>query len=260
MRNDLLHIVTPQMYYASTPTPTRRSIFDFSPADRLGYERELAQQQAYEEEMAEQMYQERLYNELMRRKAQQEERKRQRAAREQALRMLLLKEEEEKEKARIRRARIMKMMSQPEMGSKVMNGRPQIIQGRDGRLYQEVSPDYYGINERMDLDSDEEKYDYNNLRQRTIPQCQSNAPFQCKKPTGKRSVRNQNNTAPIMVHIVDTTSPKVMVTPKITPKKPSVMVEDASDSEIEDEFKSYIRNRRPRDGEWMEPVEAYQRD
>ena len=38
-----------------------------------------------------------------------------------------------------------------------------------------------------------------------------------------------------------------------------VQVEDASDSECEDEFSDYIRNRRPRDGEWIEPVEAFQR-
>lgn len=36
-----------------------------------------------------------------------------------------------------------------------------------------------------------------------------------------------------------------------------VQVEDASDSECEDEFSEYIRNRRPRDGEWIEPVEIF---
>lgn len=38
-----------------------------------------------------------------------------------------------------------------------------------------------------------------------------------------------------------------------------VQVEDASDSECEDEFSDYIRNRRPKDGEWIEPVEVFQR-
>merc|ERR1712007_15734 len=34
-----------------------------------------------------------------------------------------------------------------------------------------------------------------------------------------------------------------------------VEVEDASDSECEDEFSDYFRNRRPSMGEWIEPVE-----
>jgi len=35
----------------------------------------------------------------------------------------------------------------------------------------------------------------------------------------------------------------------------SVLVEDASDSECEDEYHDYIRNRRPQAGEWIEPIE-----
>lgn len=41
-------------------------------------------------------------------------------------------------------------------------------------------------------------------------------------------------------------------------KKITVIVEDASDSEYEDEFKSPLRNRLPSPGEWMEPVEYFQ--
>lgn len=37
----------------------------------------------------------------------------------------------------------------------------------------------------------------------------------------------------------------------------TVTVEDASDSECEDEFDSPWRNRRPSPGQWMEPVEPY---
>lgn len=46
-------------------------------------------------------------------------------------------------------------------------------------------------------------------------------------------------------------------------KKPSrrrraaIIVEDASDSENEDEYKSPWRNRRPSPGQWMEPIEIY---
>ena len=39
-------------------------------------------------------------------------------------------------------------------------------------------------------------------------------------------------------------------------RKFTVIVEDASDSENEDESMSYWRNRRPSPGEWMEPVEG----
>merc|ERR1711959_240348 len=37
----------------------------------------------------------------------------------------------------------------------------------------------------------------------------------------------------------------------------TVTVEDASDSECEDEFDSPWRNRHPSPGQWMEPVEPY---
>jgi hypothetical protein len=41
-------------------------------------------------------------------------------------------------------------------------------------------------------------------------------------------------------------------------KKIAVVVEDASDSEYNDEYKSPWRNRRPSPGQWMEPVESFQ--
>ena len=41
-----------------------------------------------------------------------------------------------------------------------------------------------------------------------------------------------------------------------TKKRVTIIVEDASDSETEDELHSPWRNRRPSPGEWMEPVEG----
>lgn len=41
------------------------------------------------------------------------------------------------------------------------------------------------------------------------------------------------------------------------PRRITVTVEDASDSECESEFDSPWRNRRPSPGQWMEPVESY---
>mmetsp|Transcript_25242 Transcript_25242/g.69593 ORF Transcript_25242/g.69593 Transcript_25242/m.69593 type:complete len:275 (+) Transcript_25242:120-944(+) len=40
-------------------------------------------------------------------------------------------------------------------------------------------------------------------------------------------------------------------------RRAKIVVEDASDSENEDEYKSPWRNRRPSPGQWMEPVEIY---
>ncbi|KAL3942291.1 MAG: hypothetical protein SGBAC_003500 [Bacillariaceae sp.] len=39
-------------------------------------------------------------------------------------------------------------------------------------------------------------------------------------------------------------------------KNSSMLVEDASDSESDDDYKSVLRNRRPSPGEWMEPVQS----
>jgi hypothetical protein len=41
---------------------------------------------------------------------------------------------------------------------------------------------------------------------------------------------------------------------KRSKKKVTIIVEDASDSESENDFKSIWRNRRPSPGQWMEPV------
>jgi hypothetical protein len=45
--------------------------------------------------------------------------------------------------------------------------------------------------------------------------------------------------------------------PRKSSKRVTIIVEDASDSEAEEEFKSVWRNRRPSPGEWMEPVEDF---
>ncbi len=271
MRNDLLHIM-PHMYYAS-PTPRSRNVFNLSPSDilRHRYEQELAEQQAYEEEMAEQRYQQRLYNELMRRRqaeqqyaieqererrrlvAEREQQRRQRAAREQALRVLL-NEEKEREEARLRRTRAINTMSQPRMRSQFVDSTPRVFQGPDGRLYREVFPNN-DMREEMEVESDDEEYD---VPLPHVSQTQFKPSIRFGKPIRhEERKRSQASKPPVMLHVVDANPPKVTIAPKAIPKKPTVMVEDASDSECEDEFKSYIRNRRPRDGEWIEPVEAF---
>jgi len=46
-------------------------------------------------------------------------------------------------------------------------------------------------------------------------------------------------------------------TPHIRTRRITITVEDASDSECEDEFDSPWRNCRPSPGQWIEPVEPY---
>jgi len=248
MRND--YFIMPHMYYTG---PSRNSFYNL--------EQELAQQRAYEEEMSERRYQERLYYDLMRQRAQQhaiekekqrrrlaEERRRERAAREQALRMILFKERQEEEARKCQQQDIM-MLREPRMKSKSEDARPRIFQGSDGRIYREVFADHE-IDQRMALDSDDEDYD-------NLPQL--NFQPRHNKLLQKRKSQKKKADAHVMFGVVRAKQPKVVVIPKEI-AKPTVVVEDASDSECEDEFKSYIRNRRPRDGEWMEPVEACQRN
>jgi len=59
-------------------------------------------------------------------------------------------------------------------------------------------------------------------------------------------------------HAKDVTQKKNHMVSIREPLSLPVQVEDASDSECEDEFSDYIRNRRPKDGEWIEPVEVFQ--
>lgn len=64
---------------------------------------------------------------------------------------------------------------------------------------------------------------------------------------------------PTSIHAKAVTQEKNHIVSIREPLSLPVQVEDASDSECEDEFSDYIRNRRPKDGEWIEPVEVFQR-
>jgi len=68
-----------------------------------------------------------------------------------------------------------------------------------------------------------------------------------------------SSTPSIHAKAVTTQKKKIPIVSIRKPLPLPVQVEDASDSECEDEFSDYIRNRRPKDGEWIEPVEAFQR-
>merc|ERR1711937_1004693 len=54
------------------------------------------------------------------------------------------------------------------------------------------------------------------------------------------------------------TEKRASISQKSLPNGLTFLVEDASDSECENEFDSPWRNRRPSPGQWMEPVEAFE--
>jgi hypothetical protein len=71
---------------------------------------------------------------------------------------------------------------------------------------------------------------------------------------------DNENFTPAFFPKVSPTSPQKKKENKGKKKKKNkitIVVEDASDSEYEDEFQSPWRNRRPSPGQWMEPVESF---
>ena len=56
---------------------------------------------------------------------------------------------------------------------------------------------------------------------------------------------------------IHTTTPPTNAASHIRTRRITITVEDASDSECEDEFDSPWRNLRPSPGQWIEPVEPY---
>jgi hypothetical protein len=69
---------------------------------------------------------------------------------------------------------------------------------------------------------------------------------------------DSNDDREVVVTKLNTKKEKKSTEGKKKKTKITVIVEDASDSEYEDDFKSLWRNRRPSPGQWMEPVENFQ--
>jgi hypothetical protein len=160
-------------------------------------------------------------------------------------------EEEEEEEMRRRRQE-----SSARMRGHVDNEEEQhrIVRGPDGRLY------------RMPV----------GLTHRVEPTVIKESPPPRSKTNPKRSSSNSNSSSAAGTTTTTTTTTGTPTAPIAQQEKHllrksskkankqkngktriTIIVEDASDSETEDEFKSVWRNRRPSPGEWMEPVEEF---
>jgi hypothetical protein len=132
----------------------------------------------------------------------------------------------------------------------------QLVRGLDGNLYkvlfdpnddaQLISPNRSNIKSRdVEVKNEETKTGH------------STAPTDSVQPPMKPSVTFQNC---FNINHGDTLKPKDLKKKRSALKKSiksSILigdVEDASDSECEDEFSDYMHNRRPQEGEWIEPI------
>lgn len=143
-----------------------------------------------------------------------------------------------------------------------------IVRGPDGRLYR-VRNETQSKQKTKPVLKSRSVNDQNNQYNRQQEELRSNTSSRnipVKKSTSSMDVEGDDeNATPV-------TSSSRMATPaspskkshkgkkgkKNKKKKITIVVEDASDSEYDDEFDSPWRNRRPSPGEWLEPVENFQ--
>merc|ERR1719343_839774 len=118
---------------------------------------------------------------------------------------------------------------------------PKIVRGPDGNLYR-VDPSESRA--PMDTSSSEDKENVSSSprdsfakRSNTMDMDDDFVEKKVEAPTKHKKKKRSKNG-------------------KKKKKKITVIVEDASDSEYDDEFNSPWRNRRPSPGQWMEPVEV----
>ena len=131
-----------------------------------------------------------------------------------------------------------------------------IVRGPDGRLYR--------INMNSLRPQQEER--------RTTKLRSSSAKKENVAPTkavaSKKSVEDDDSVGSrkIPIKSLNGSSQRPALVPKRSLSKKdrkkskqrvTILVEDASDSETEDDYQSVWRNRRPSPGEWIEPVEDY---
>ena len=162
---------------------------------------------------------------------------------EQYLEQKRRKERRAKELEQLRREKVLR----EDMGKALTDEKTCLIRGRDGRIYRVPTYLIDGIDRTSD-ESDErsstmsetasvatnsstEMMDATEIPLSTVPSDQNDI----KRAPQKKSKSNNKNPRR---------------------RKVTVIVEDASDSECEqDELKSPWRNRRPSPGQWMEPIE-----
>lgn len=214
---------------------------------------------------------------------------RQKEAREQMLRLRHQQEEEERQReayeaARRQRAQQQRKYWRPnnsygDAESSDSDEEPEfhIVRGYDGRLYQIKNPAYQKRRQH-EVDQTEVVRGRDGRLYRVKKQKQTYQPSQPSQPTTSSSVESDDSTSRDIP--ITKTSATVDIDPegeriametkskiyrnkrdkksKRKKKRITVIVEDASDSEYEDEMNSPWRNRRPDPGEWLQPVENFQ--
>jgi hypothetical protein len=158
-----------------------------------------------------------------------------------------------------------------------------IVRGPDGRLYRVRNPSYQEAKKhtcmggRRELEprivrgADGKLYRVDDYRTPPTPQSpnpadtssdeEENNSASCRNSPMRRNSFmevDSDDEAEVQIQKITTKDKKSPKGKKSKRKKITVIVEDASDSEYEDEYKSPFRNRRPSPGQWMEPVEQFQ--
>ncbi|KAG7364532.1 hypothetical protein IV203_037734 [Nitzschia inconspicua] len=157
----------------------------------------------------------------------------------------------------------------------------QVVRGHDGRLYQVRNPAFQQRINRLQQREEETQPEFQLVRGpdgRVYRVNKHNKKKQTQPLSLDATIGQKENFSSKAREIPIVQSSKMDIDPEIDnittkatntkkdkkskngkkKKKITVIVEDASDSEYEDEFKSPWRNRRPSPGEWMEPVEHFQ--
>ena len=191
---------------------------------------------------------------------EEQERLRQRQA---YLRKLRRQQEEEEYRRRQRAMELERTRrTQAEHHDEEDEPRYALVRGPDGRIYR-VPLDQNGHLRQPKDTPRSKKEDDNTVLRTKIPISSNNRRDDENHSDNDGAEKEASNTKTIRLQNEENKSPSVPMTkPKSDVKKKSkkrvtVIVEDASDSETEDdEIKSYWRNRRPSPGQWMEPVEG----
>jgi hypothetical protein len=228
--------------------------------------RQMMRQKAYDEELRwrrarEVEYRRQLAAKAMQRRAYEEELARRRKVKEEKA----LQEQNLAEKGR------------QNMASRRHHSEPsyQVVRGLDGRLYRvpiEMEPKVPTIQQDPSATAAEAKLPHRIVRGRdgclnrvATPAVTNNksSPEDIIPTASVLEVSTNVSERPLQMKENEDHAPKLMSKESKTPRRrratvlATVLVEDASDSEDEDqELNSVWRNRRPSPGEWMEPVES----
>jgi hypothetical protein len=155
--------------------------------------------------------------------------------------------EEEQRRQRLRELQLQRRREQEEAEEEPVY---RVVRGPDGWLYRMN----VGRQQKSNVDTSVDKENLSrNANKETANRVSSSSPplYENPSPGVASSVEETSTTLPR----------KKLAKPKLPRKKSkkrvTILVEDASDSESEDEFKSVWRNRRPSPGEWIEPIENF---